>query len=428
MARGRKVKKGDTRSFGDFKKAQNERRLDRIYSQGKKDYASQNRGQSGGSSSIPSQGKKDAFVNLQRQKFFGGRDVPEERIFRRTAQDTNLDLFKKQFTKPVNIVDPNTGEVTGTVSGLSQATDDAPRSLTEERQRLADLYGPTGKEVLGDIGYGLGQLGKAYGIPFVSNATRLLGAAKSGVEQLWDKVRGVPTTVQGTAFPTPRSDVRDLFSSINTGIAGSDPNNLLVQIAMANQDRFDDTPTFEEQLANSTAQNFNIPDPRKIGETITDYITAAQQGVDIDTPIGNINVNPLANRVFLDGGVGPINYGGSIDPDTLDYNVGIGTGLPFGVGLSAGVESGDIPGVSLNKRIGPLDANLALSEQGGSFGLNTTVDPLRLLFPGSAIGTPINVGASFDSSGRVTPNIGFALPFKKGGPANKNDGLGFMLK
>jgi hypothetical protein len=351
MARGRKVKKGDTRSFGDFKKAQNERRLDRIYSQGKKDYASQNRGQSGGSSSIPSQGKKDAFVNLQRQKFFGGRDVPEERIFRRTAQDTNLDLFKKQFTKPVNIVDPNTGEV-----------------------------------------------------------------------------RGEPTTVQGTAFPTPRSDVRDLFSSINTGIAGSDPNNLLVQIAMANQDRFDDTPTFEEQLANSTAQNLNIPDPRKIGETITDYITAAQQGVDIDTPIGNINVNPLANRVFLDGGVGPINYGGSIDPDTLDYNVGIGTGLPFGVGLSAGVESGDIPGVSLNKRIGPLDANLALSEQGGSFGLNTTVDPLRLLFPGSAIGTPINVGASFDSSGRVTPNIGFALPFKKGGPANKNDGLGFMLK
>ena len=110
--------------------------------------------------------KKDAFVNLQRQKFFGGRKVPEERVFKRTAQDTNLELFKKRFTKPVNIVDPNTGEVTGTVSGLTQATDDAPRSLTEERQRLVNLYGPTNKEVMGDIGSGLGNLIKSYGIPF----------------------------------------------------------------------------------------------------------------------------------------------------------------------------------------------------------------------------------------------------------------------
>ena len=84
--------------------------------------------------------------------------------------------------------------------------------------------------------------------------------------------------------------------------------------------------------------------------------------------------------------------------------------------------------MSLGKNIGPIDANLSLSEQGGSFGLNTTVDPLKLLFPGADIGTPVNIGASVDSSGRVTPNIGFALPFKKGGPVNKNDGLGFMLK
>ena len=358
-----------------------------------------------------------------RDRFFKGDDrISNQRLDKRRIQDNLENKFKRENLKNVK----NTSG--GIVSGLTQKKDPLGQEFADYRREVANKYGPTVGEIASDFGRATGDILGAAGVPFVSNALKVGKTIKSGVEQLWDKVRGKPTTVQGTAFPTPGSDVRDLFSSINTGIAGSDPNNLLVQIAMANQDRFDDTPTFEEQLANSTAQNLNIPDPRKIGETITDYFNAARQGVDIDTPIGNINVNPLANRLFLNGGVGPINYGGSIDPDTLDYNVGIGTGLPFGVGLSAGVESGDIPGVSLNKRIGPLDANLALSEQGGSFGLNTTVDPLRLLFPGSAIGTPVNIGASVDSSGRLTPNIGFALPFKKGGSVNKNDGLGFMLK
>jgi hypothetical protein len=376
-----------------------------------------NRGQAGGISSISPQARKAALDNIQRGKFFKGRDVGEDRLRRRIKQDTLDRQFVDRFTKPV----------VGS-SNLLQMTDDAPRSLAAERERLANILGPTPSEVAGDIGFGVSEVMRELGIPVVSNVNRVLNVAKSGVEQLWDRVRGETPAQVGTAFPTPGSDVRDLFSSINTGIAGSDPNNLLVQIAMANQDRFDDTPTFQEQLVNATAQNLTIPDPRKIAETITDYATTAAQGVNVDTPIGNVNINPLANRVFLDGGIGPINYGGSINPDTLNYNVGLGTMLPFDIGFSAGASSGDIPGARLGKKFGPIDANLALSEQGASLGLNTTVDPLKLIFPGSAIRTPINVGASVDSSGRITPNIGFALPFKKGGSVNKNDGLGFMLK
>jgi hypothetical protein len=376
-----------------------------------------NRGQAGGISSISPQARKAALDNIQRSKFFKGRDVGEDRLRRRIKQDTLDKQFIDKFTKPV----------VGS-SNLLQMTDDAPRSLAAERERLANILGPTPSEVAGDIGFGVSEVMRELGIPVVSNVNRVLNVAKSGVEQLWDRVRGETPAQVGTAFPTPGSDVRDLFSSINTGIAGSDPNNLLVQIAMANQDRFDDAPTFQEQLANATAQNLTIPDPRKIAETITDYATTAAQGVNVDTPIGNVNINPLANRVFLDGGIGPINYGGSINPDTLNYNVGLGTMLPFDIGFSAGASSGDIPGARLGKKFGPIDANLALSEQGASLGLNTTVDPLKLIFPGAAIRTPINVGASVDSSGRITPNIGFALPFKKGGSVNKNDGLGFMLK
>jgi hypothetical protein len=379
-----------------------------------------NRGQAGGISSISPQARKAALDNIQRSKFFKGRDVGEDRLRRRIKQDTLDKQFIDKFTKPV----------VGS-SNLLQMTDDAPRSLAAERERLANIYGPTPSEIAGDIGFGLSRIAEGFaqkGTPLFQVVTGLGQKFKSGVEQLWDRVRGETPEQVGTAFPQPSIDTKDLFSSIETGTAKIDPDNLLVQIAKENEGRFNNNQTFEEQLANSTAQNFNIPDPRKIGETITDYITAAQRGVNVDTPIGNVNINPLANRVFLDGGIGPINYGGSINPDTLNYDAGIKTVLPFDIGLSAGIQSDDIPGVSFGKNLGPIDANLSFSRQGGSLGFNTTVDPLRAIFPGSAIGTPINLGASIDSTGRVTPNVGFALPFKKGGSVNKNSGLGYMLK
>jgi len=398
--------------------------LQEKYDAGKKAYAAslrKNRGQSGGISSISPQARKAALDNIQRGKFFKGRDVPEERLRRRIKQDTLGRQFKDRFTKDVNIVDSE-GNVTGVVSGLTQATEDAPRSLTEERQRLANLYGPTLSEVVGDIGYGLGQMGKAVGIPFVSNALRIGQAVKSGVEAAWDAVRGEPTSVQGTDFPQPSSDTKDLFSSIDTGIAKIDPDNMLVQIAKANEGRFDDKPTFQEQLANATALNLNIPNPTDMVETISDYATAAAQGVNVDTPIGKVNLNPLQQKVFLDGGLGNIKLGGFIDPNTLDYNVGVGTQLPYGVNFSAGASSSDIPGMSFNKNIGPVNTSFNLSEQGGSLGLNTVVDPLRAIFPGSSIGTPINIGASVDSRGNITPSINLMVPF------NTTDGLGYMFK
>ena len=379
-----------------------------------------NRGQTGGISSISNKAMRDAFVKASQDKFFKGRDVGEDRTFRRVAQDTGERQFKDRFTKPVE----------GS-SNLLQMTSDAPRSLAAERERLANIYGPTPSEIAGDIGFGLGRIAEGFaqkGTPLFQVVTGLGQKFKSGVEQLWDRVRGETPEQVGTAFPQPSIDTKDLFSSIETGTAKIDPDNLLVQIAKENEGRFNNNQTFEEQLANATAQNLSIPNPIKVAEIIGDYYNAAARGVDVNTPIGKVNLNPIANRVFLDGGIGPINYGGSINPDTLNYDAGIKTVLPFDIGFSAGVQSGDIPGASLGKKFGPIETNLALSEQGASLGLNTTVDPLKLIFPGSAIGTPINVGASVDSSGRITPNIGFALPFKKGGSVNKNDGLGFMLK
>ena len=381
-------------------------------------------GQPGGMSSISSEARKAAIDNLQRQKFFGGRKVPEERLRRRIKQDTLERQFKDRFTKDVNIVDSE-GNVTGVVKGLTQATADAPRSLAAERERLANILGPTPSEIFGDISFGLGNIFQGFaekGTPMFQLIKGLGSKVKTGVERAWDAVRGEPITVQGTAFPQPSSDTKDFFSSIDTGVAEVDPNNMLVQIAKANEGRFDDKPTFQEQLANATAMNLNIPNPTDVAQTITDYYTAATQGVDVDTPLGKVNVNPLAEKIFLDGGLGNVKLGGFIDPNTLDYNVGVGTQLPYGVNFSAGASSSDIPGMSFNKNIGPINTSFNLSEQGGSLGLNTVVDPLKTIFPGSSIGTPINIGASVDSRGNITPSINLMVPF------NTTDGLGYMFK
>tara|TARA_R100000654_G_scaffold24648_2_gene47623 strand:- start:750 stop:2018 length:1269 start_codon:yes stop_codon:yes gene_type:complete len=404
--------------------------LQEKYDAGKKAYAAslrKNRGQAGGISSISPQAKKATMDNLNRQKFFKGRDVPEERLRRRIKQDSLERQFKDTFTRPAG----------GSKTNLLQMTEDAPRSLAAERERLANILGPTPSEIFGDIGFGLGNIFQGFaekGTPMFQVLKGLGSKIKTGVEAAWDAVRGEPTTVQGTAFPQPSSDTKDFFSSIDTGVAEVDPNNMLVQIAKANEGRFDDKPTFQEQLANATAMNLNIPSPTDVAQTITDYYNAAAQGVDVNTPIGKVNVNPLAEKIFLDGGIGDVKLGGFIDPNTLDYNLGINTALPGDFKLSAGASSSDLPGVSLSNTylpkifgvdipvISDVTPSLNMSGQGDlSLGVNTTIDPLKTIFPGSSVGTPINLGASVDSRGNVTPNINLMVPFNSGG-------LGYMFK
>ena len=105
-----------------------------------------------------------------RDKFFSGRDatqVSDDRAFRRLTQDRAEQNFKDRFTKPVS----------GS-SNLLQMTPDAPRTLAQERMRLANLYGPTFKEIGSDIGFGLGRIAQDLqerGTPLF----RLLGGLKN---------------------------------------------------------------------------------------------------------------------------------------------------------------------------------------------------------------------------------------------------------
>ena len=294
----------------------------------------------------------------------------------------------------------------------------------DKMQDLARQYGPTLGEIGGDIKYGLGSIFKGLaekGTPMM----QLFKGIGQEVKNAWDKVRGEKIPVEGTDFPQP--------GSIDTGIAQIDPDNMLVQIAKANEGRFDDTPTFQEELANATVQNFNIPSIEDIMETASDYTDAYLSGINLDTPIGNININPASQGVSLGnyiptGDMTGISYGGFFKPEDNSYNVGIGTQLPYDIGLSAGVSSNDAPGVALSKYV-PLNIPgsggaipfVNFSPEGSSLGFNASFDPVRALYPNASIGLPLNIGASVSDQGKIDPRIGFNVPFN-------SSGLGYMFK
>ena len=193
----------------------------------------------------------------------------------------------------------------------------------------------------------------------------------------------------------------------------------MVQIAKENANKFVNNQTFEEQLENATAQNLNLPSITDIVETTNDAINAAKAGTNINTPFGPINVNPLNKTLSLGNTIGNnINYGGTVNRDG-DYNVGINAALPGNFRLSAGTSSNDLPGVSLSNSyksiipgVGNFVPSVNMSGEGDlNLGLNTTVDPLRMMGINSAIPFDIGVGANINDKGQFIPNLNFNLPF-----------------
>ena len=392
-------------------------------------------GQPGGMRSIPSQGKRDAFVNLQRQKFFGDRDVPEERVLRRTKQEGALNQFKDALVRNNRVVTGTRPDGTEYVvrnanTGEPIYLTDVPRgrSVSDVAQNLAYRFGPTPKEVAGDIGYGLSSMAKGYGIPFVSSIMRGVDAVKSTVESAWDAIRGEPTSAQGTAFPQPGSDTKDLFSSIDTGIAEVDPNNMLVQIAKANEGRFDDTPSFQEQLNKATVQNLNAPSIGDIIGTASDYVDAYQAGVNLDTPIGTVNLNPAKESIFLQNQLKnlPINYSASYTPGSDQATGGIQMALPKDFMLSGGTNFEGDGGLGLSKSynsfirgVNDITPYVSTNLDQSRAGVNVGFDPLAALGISSSFGVPVNFGISTDQSGNITPRLEVNAPF---------GGLGYMFK
>tara|TARA_R100000234_G_scaffold115358_1_gene91265 strand:- start:15 stop:740 length:726 start_codon:yes stop_codon:yes gene_type:complete len=202
-----------------------------------------NRGQSGGIKSISPQAKRDAFVNTQRGKFFDGRNVPEERVFRRTAQDTLDRQFMDRFTKPVLSGNPNSQ-----VTGLVQMTADAPRSLAENRMALANRLGPTPSEIAGDAMRAIGNIGQQAGfIPFVSGAMKIGQGIKDFAQKAIDF---------GKQFAPDMGGVSDFFRPAETDLSAR-------ILALSPTQR-----QFYDRLVSDTTQNISVQEALRRAEAM----------------------------------------------------------------------------------------------------------------------------------------------------------------
>ena len=111
---------------------------------------------------------RDLDIARARKEFFPNRpDVSDDRALRRQQQADQLAAFKGQFTKPVE-----------GATGLMQMTQDAPRTLAQEEMRLANILGPTPREIGSDFMRGLGSFTSDLSNRIQSGSIGILGVAK----------------------------------------------------------------------------------------------------------------------------------------------------------------------------------------------------------------------------------------------------------
>ena len=126
---------------------------------------------------------QDRFREETREKFFKGRqDVSDDRLDRRRQQEKEYERFKRTQMKPV----------VGTGGTLFQSRIPGGPTLADKAQELALKYGPTPRELLGDIGYGIGSIAKGLaekGTPMISLLRGISDKFKGGVRDVYDNLR-----------------------------------------------------------------------------------------------------------------------------------------------------------------------------------------------------------------------------------------------
>jgi len=344
-------------------------------------------GQAGGIGSTSSSSRKDYYqdpVERMRGKYFDNReDISRDRLERRLAQQQEYDLFKLTQMKPVS-----------GASNLYQSRTPGGPTLADKAQELAMKYGPTPKEIMGDIGYGASKMLQGYGIPFVSTATKI----GSAVSDAWNKIRdyfgtGSQTQAQGieTQFPQPTSDMKDSFSSmgIDTGVASIDPNNMLAQIAKDKQ--YENIP-FQDLLANASVQAGDRPvlPPNVVPKTIVVEPTPKEMNL-YKTPV--------------------------LPPEVTDPRVYEGQRL---------YAENTLPNSVMN--LYDIARNPQLTTDYGNLRLDNVLSGNPQLNYGNTVminGVPVNLSASIGQSGL---SGGLSFNFNKGGSVDKYSGLGYMFK
>ena len=142
---------------------------------------------------------RDLDREITRKTYFDNRpDISDNRLDRRRKQAEGIAAFKEEFTKPVYTT---SGSV---VKGLTQAknatffdTDSSSptfgqyvtTTLSDERKRLANKYGPTFSEIMSDATYAGGKTLGALGEKAMSGGIGFLGAVNEVIKYATSKVK-----------------------------------------------------------------------------------------------------------------------------------------------------------------------------------------------------------------------------------------------
>ena len=122
---------------------------------------------------------------ITRQQFFKGRpDVSDDRLVRRQTQADELRAFKQGLT----IAPGTTNLYQEQAPTFNPMTGRYERTtLADKAQELAFKYGPTPREIAGDIGYGIRSIGAGLGERISQGRIGMLGIAKDLFEQFTNR-------------------------------------------------------------------------------------------------------------------------------------------------------------------------------------------------------------------------------------------------
>ena len=289
--------------------------------------------QPGGSSSISSQAKKDAFVQAQRQKFFDNRpDVSEDRIFRRTRQEGGIDQFKQALidqgrvlkdSKGNVVLNTNTGEpvfLTGTGGILRDSKgnilrDTRGRSVSDVAQDLAFRFGPTPKEIAGDVTYTLGNLAEG------------LARVPGQVIDLYKELSPASKVLQG---------IESFFRAPS-------------QVEPEQEQATGSIPTQKEIMGDELRNDMNLSSSEGASP---DFLAAINNPM---TMAREFNLERLLNQAQKVKDLGKVNVGGG--------TLGINNLIPFD------------PQINYNRQLGPGNLNLFFDplKQSGGFNYSMTL-------------------------------------------------------
>lgn len=310
---------------------------------------------------------------MTRDAFFDGRqDVSADRLARRAFQEQRTTDFKNKFTKQV----PNTG---GT---LLQMTSDAPRSLTAERERLANQYGPTFREIGSDMGYAIGSMGKGLG-QFIGKGG-VIGNVLSG---LYDKFKG--GTQEGI------ETVKGLYDNLRNTFKGESQ----FTVPQAQGDIFEGQPTFVSPTIDN--QKINV-------QQLQGLLPPSKQGDD----------------TFRDEY--PFLYDSRLDNLPFKAKPNVSDQTDFETALAnARVDNLGLPSLIDLYNFGK---NPELKTKVGNFRFDNVLSGNPQLGYGNTFmlnGLPVDLNATIGQGGL---NFGASMNFKKGGSVDKYSGLGYKLR